>query len=92
MAKNELIVGLDIGSTKIAIVVAEPYGTGGVNILGVSKVPSDGLKKGMIVDLEKVVGCIRAAVSEAENATGVKIKSVYAGIAGSISEVSIVGA
>ncbi len=82
MAKDELIVGLDIGSTKIAVVVAEPHGTGGLNILGVGKTPSDGLKKGMIVDLEKVVGCIQTAVIEAENATGVKIKSVYTGIAG----------
>lgn len=82
MAKDELIVGLDIGSTKIAVVVAEPHGTGGLNILGVGKAPSDGLKKGMIVDLEKVVGCIQTAVAEAENVTGVKIKSAYTGIAG----------
>lgn len=82
MAKDELIVGLDIGSTKIAVVVAEPHGTGGLNILGVGKAPSDGLKKGMIVDLEKVVGCIQTAITEAENVTGIKIKSVYTGIAG----------
>jgi cell division protein FtsA len=82
MAKDELIVGLDIGSTKIAVVVAEPHGTGGLRVLGVGKAPSDGLKKGMIVDLEKVVGCIRTAVNDAETVTGIKIKSVYSGIAG----------
>ena len=81
MAKEELIVGLDIGSTKVAVVVAEPKGDG-LNILGIGNAPSEGLRRGMIVDLEKVVGCIHAAASDAEMVTGSKIKSVYAGIAG----------
>jgi len=82
MAKDEFVVGLDIGSTKVAVVVAEPQGDSGLKILGIGKSISDGLKRGMIVDLEKVVSCIHAAISDAEMVTGIKIKSVYAGIAG----------
>ena len=83
MAKDNHIVGLDIGSTKIAVAVARPNDEGdGFTLLGIGKAPADGLKRGVVVDLEKVVGSIQAAVADAEMISGCRIHSVYAGIAG----------
>jgi len=82
MAKEEYVVGLDIGSTKVAVTVARPGENGEMAILGIGTAPSDGLKRGVVVDLEKLVHAIRAAVDDAELVSGCKISSVYAGIAG----------
>jgi len=82
MATNNLIVGLDIGTTKIAAVVAELDGSGDVRIVGVGTSPSDGLKRGVVINLEKTVQSIKKAVEDAELMAGVEITAVYAGIAG----------
>ncbi len=80
-AQEELIVGLDIGTTKICAVVGE-VGADGVNIVGVGTYPSIGLRKGVVVDIESTVDSIRKAVEEAELMAGCEISEVYAGIAG----------
>jgi cell division protein FtsA len=79
--KEEIIVGLDIGTTKICAVVAEMSG-GTFNIIGIGSHPSVGLRKGVVVNIEATVDSIKKAVEEAELMAGCEISSVYAGIAG----------
>jgi len=82
MAKGkQIIVGLDIGTTKICCVVAEA-GPEGVEIIGLGTYPSRGLRKGVVVNIEATVESIKNAVEEAELMAGLEIESVYVGIAG----------
>jgi len=83
--KNEkqMIVGLDIGTSKIVAIVAEISIDDEVEIIGIGSHPSEGLKKGVVINIETTVDSIKAAVQEAESMAGVQIKSVFAGIAGS---------
>ncbi len=82
MAKSELIVGLDIGTTKICTVVGEMTPEG-VDVVGIGTTPSTGLRKGVVVNIEQTVQSIKRALEEAELMAGCDIRSVYAGIAGS---------
>ncbi len=83
MAKgNELIVGLDIGTTKICAIVGELQPEGGVDIVGIGTSPSRGLRKGVVINIETTVNSIKRAIEEAEMMAGCEIKSVYVGIAG----------
>ncbi len=82
MAKPELIVGLDVGTTKICAVVGEITDTG-VDIVGIGTSPSTGLRKGVVVNIEQTVQSIKKALEDAELMAGCEIRSVYAGIAGS---------
>jgi cell division protein FtsA len=82
MAAGRILAGLDIGTTKICVIVAEVDETNQVNIVGVGTVPSEGLRRGIVINLEKTVHSISRAVEKAERMAGVEIKSVYAGIAG----------
>jgi cell division protein FtsA len=80
--RGELIVGLDIGTTKICAVVGEAIDNR-VDIIGVGTHPSIGLRKGVVVNIESTVNSIKKAVAEAEMMAGCNITSVYVGIAGS---------
>ena len=75
-------VGLDIGTTKISCIIADQNQNGEVRVVGVGNAPSEGLRRGVVVDLDKTVASISRAVEEAERMAGVEIKGVYAGIAG----------
>ena len=79
--KDSVVVGLDIGTTKICTVVGE-IGEGQVNIIGLGTCPSKGLRKGMVVNIDSTVESIKKAVEEAELMADCHITSVYAGIAG----------
>ncbi len=79
---SNILVGLDIGTTKICAVVAEVGGGGDLNIVGIGTSPSKGLRKGVVVNIENTVESIKKAVEEAELMAGVEIRSVYTGIAG----------
>jgi cell division protein FtsA len=79
--KDTLLVGLDIGTTKICAVVGE-MSNGQVDIIGLGTFPSKGLRKGVVVNIESTVQSIKKAVEEAELMAGCHITSVYAGIAG----------
>ncbi len=79
---EELIVGLDIGTSKICAVVGEPRPDGIVDIIGMGSHPSIGLRKGMVINIENTVNSIKEAIEEAETMAGCEISSVYAGIAG----------
>ncbi len=79
--QEEIIVGLDIGTTKICAVVGETLGTD-INIIGIGSHPSIGLRKGVVVNIESTVESIKKAIEDAELMAGCEISSVYAGIAG----------
>jgi len=78
---GEIIVGLDIGTTKICAVVGEVRGDA-VEIIGIGSHPSEGLRKGVVINIEHTVNSIKEAIEEAETMAGCEISSVYAGIAG----------
>ncbi len=82
-ATNNLIVGLDIGTSKVVAIVGEITVEGDIDIIGIGTQPSRGLKKGVVVNIESTVQSIQRAVEEAELMAGCQIRSVYAGIAGS---------
>ena len=80
---NRMIVGLDIGTSKVVSIVGEVSPEGGVEIIGIGSHPSRGLKKGVVVNIESTVQSIKRSVEEAELMAGCQIHAVYAGIAGS---------
>ena len=80
---RDLIVGLDIGTSKIVATIAELDAEGNLSILGIGSQESNGLKKGMVVNIEATVSSISRAIQEAEMMTGCKVTRVYTGIAGS---------
>src|SRR3569832_1045742 len=81
--EKDLIVGLDIGTSKVVAIVGEIKPDGAINVVGLGSHPSRGLKKGVVVNIESTVQSIQRAVEEAELMAGCQIHSVYAGIAGS---------
>ena len=81
--KDQIIVGLDIGTTKTRAVVAEFREDGGADVIGVGTSLSRGLRKGVVINIEDTVASVRKAVEEAEVVSGVVINSVHVGIAGS---------
>jgi len=80
---KNMIVGLDIGTSKVVAIVGEIGHDGGIEVVGIGSHPSKGLKKGMVVNIESTVQSIQRAVEEAELMAGCQIHSVYVGIAGS---------
>ena len=82
MSKSDLLIGLDIGTTKICAVVGE-ITEDGVDIVGIGTSPSTGLRKGVVVNIEETVKSVQKALEEAELMAGCEIRAVYAGIAGS---------
>jgi len=82
MEEEETVVGLDIGTTKVEAIIAKDLGEGEFNVIGVGTSPSEGLKKGVVVNLERTVESIKRAVQDAELMAGLKATAVYAGIAG----------
>ena len=79
---DKIVAAIDIGTTKICVLIGNKLGDGEVEILGVGKVPSEGLRKGVVVDIAKTVRSIRAAVKEAELMADVTIESAIVGISG----------
>lgn len=81
--ENErIVVGLDIGTTKVCAVVASIDEQDRIHILGVGKAPSDGLNRGVVVNIDKTVNAIKTAVEQAQLASGIEVNSVNVGIAG----------
>jgi len=81
MRKEKVVVGLDVGTTKVVALVGNVI-DGTIEIIGLGRAPSHGLEKGVVVDIGRTISSIRKAVEEAENMADVKISSVYVGIAG----------
>lgn len=83
MPRLQRVTGLDIGSSKVCAVVAEVDEYGELSVTGVGEAPSDGLRKGVVVNLDRTARSIRSAVDQAERMSGVRIESVVVGVAGS---------
>jgi len=81
MRKEKVVVGIDVGTTKVVTLVGNVI-DGTIEIIGMGKSESHGLEKGVVVDIGRTMASIRKAVEEAENMADVKIDSVYVGIAG----------
>ena len=79
--KSNVIVGLDLGTTKTCVIVGEMTPQG-IDIIGIGSHPSEGLRKGVVVNIDSTVEAIKRAVDEAEHMSGCEISSIYAGIAG----------
>lgn len=82
MASDQIFVGLEIGTTKICVIVSEGRSDGTISILGVGETPSRGVRKGEIVDLATVTECVREAILDAEDKTNVEIGNVWVAISG----------
>ncbi len=82
MEKN-LIVGLDIGTSKVVALIGEISDDNSINIVGLGHHPSRGLKRGVVVNIEATVQSIQRAVEEAELMAGCQVHAAYTGIAGS---------
>src|SRR5215831_20465579 len=80
--KPELLVGLDIGTAKVATVVGELSPTGAMAVIGFGAAPSEGLRRGVVVNMEATVQAIASAVKEAELRAGCEIHSVFASVGG----------
>ncbi|GIO85256.1 cell division protein FtsA [Paenibacillus faecis] len=81
MSNNDIIVSLDIGTSKVRAIIGE-ISNGTFNIIGVGSADSEGIRKGAIVDIDQTVQSIRSAVDHAERMVGIQISEVYVGISG----------
>ncbi|WP_424768295.1 cell division protein FtsA [Paenibacillus sp. sgz302251] len=81
MSNNDIIVSLDIGTSKVRAIIGE-VNNGAINIIGVGSADSEGIRKGAIVDIDQTVQSIRNAVEHAERMVGIQIADVYVGIQG----------
>jgi len=79
---DNTIVGLDIGTTKVCAIVGKKTDNGVIKIIGIGQTPSKGLRKGVVINIDEAVMSIKRAVAYAERMSGVKIDTVYTGIAG----------
>jgi cell division protein FtsA len=80
--EDEIIVGLDVGTTKICVIVAHKKSNNQIDIIGVGKAASEGLNRGIVVNPQKTIDSIKIALEQAELNSGIPIKSVSVGIAG----------
>ncbi len=83
MSDERIIVGLDIGTTKICTVIGEIASDGVLDVIGEGTVPSDGLRKGVVVNLERTIASVRQSVASAQRVAGVDVDSAWVGVAGS---------
>ncbi len=79
---GDIVVGLDIGTTKVCAIVGKKTAEGQIKIIGLGQTPSKGLRKGVVINIDEAVLSIKKAIAYAERMSGVKIDSVYTGIAG----------
>ena len=82
MPVDDLIVGLDIGTTKVCAVIGEFTETGRIEIVGIGTAPSDGLRKGVVINIESTLKAVTRAIEAAEMMSGREVNSVITGIAG----------
>lgn len=84
MPDQTVLVAIDIGTTKVCVLIGEVDArTGGVDVIGIGQTPSDGLRKGVVVDIDRTVQSVAAAVDAAERLSGLKVRSAFVGISGS---------
>ncbi|HEY56908.1 MAG TPA: cell division protein FtsA, partial [Dehalococcoidia bacterium] len=82
MKKRTTLASIDVGTTKVCTIIAEVDGSGGLRIVGVGITPSNGLHKGLVVNISEARESIRESVRKAEQACGYKVESAYVGVTG----------
>lgn len=80
--KKKILSAIDVGTTKVCTAVAEVDESGSMQLIGVGLTPSQGLHKGMVVNVAEAAEAIRESVKKAEQYTGLKIESAYVGVTG----------
>jgi Ethanolamine utilization protein EutJ (predicted chaperonin) len=83
MAEQTVLVAIDIGTTKVCVLIGEIAERGGVDVIGIGQAPSDGLRKGVVIDIDRTVQSVTNAVDAAERLSGLKVRSAFVGISGS---------
>src|ERR671935_1507113 len=80
--EQTVLVAIDIGTTKVCVLIGEAGGRG-VDVIGIGQSPSDGLRKGVVIDIDRTVQSVASAVDAAERISGLKVRSAFVGISGS---------
>src|SRR5712691_4964611 len=83
MAEQTVLVAIDIGTTKVCVLIGEMAARGGVDVIGIGLAASDGLRKGVVIDIDRTVQSVAGAVEAAERISGLKVRSAFVGISGS---------
>src|SRR3989475_5972524 len=83
MAEQTVLVARGTGTTKVRVLIGEPAERGGVDAIGIGQAPSDGLRKGVVIDIDRTVQSVTNAVDAAERLSGLKVRSAFVGISGS---------
>src|SRR5256886_4425149 len=83
MAEQTVLVAIDIGTTKVCVLIGEIAERGGVDVIGLGQAPSDGLRKAVVIDIDRTVQSVANAVDAAERLSGLKVHSAFVGISGS---------
>jgi cell division protein FtsA len=83
MAEQTVLVAIDVGTTKVCVLIGEVAARGGVDVIGIGQAPSDGLRKGVVIDIDRTVQSVANAVDAAERLSGLKVRSAFVGISGS---------
>lgn len=79
---NHIVAAVDIGTTKIVSIIGRKNKNGKISILGLSKAPSKGIKRGVVLNIEETVNAIRTTIEDVQNCTGINVTKVFVGIAG----------
>ncbi len=83
MPEQTTLVAVDIGTTKVCVLIGEVGRSGGVDVIGIGQAPSDGLRKGVVIDIDRTVQSVQSAMEAAERLSGLKVRSAFVGISGS---------
>src|SRR2546421_2712023 len=83
MAEQTVLVAIDIGTTEVCVLIGEMAPRGGVDVIGIGLAASDGLRKGVVIDIDRTVQSVASAVDAAERISGLKVRSAFVGISGS---------
>jgi cell division protein FtsA len=83
MPEQTTLVAIDIGTTKVCVLIGEVGRSGGIDVIGIGHAPSDGLRKGVVIDIDRTVQSVQSAMEAAERLSGLKVRSAFVGISGS---------
>ncbi len=83
MAESTVLVAIDIGTTKVVTLIGEASRAGGIDVIGIGQAPSDGLRRGVVIDIDRTVQAVSASVEAAEKLSGMTVNSAFVGISGS---------
>ncbi|GAC1699025.1 MAG: cell division protein FtsA [Candidatus Limnocylindrales bacterium] len=82
MPEQTILVAIDVGTTKVSVLIGEVTRTNSLDVIGIGQAPSDGLRKGVVIDIDRTVQSVAAAVDAAERLSGFKVRSAFVGISG----------